>query len=83
MHSNWLYLLLWAKSSTQKKPSKGCARCLSITQITDETGLDIKPLQGRDGFRIRFGGFRAIYEFENEQLMVLVLDAGSRGGIYK
>lgn len=49
----------------------------------DEAGLNIKPLKGRDGFRLRFGGFRAVYEFDGEQLNVLVLDAGPRGGIYK
>lgn len=49
----------------------------------DETGLNIRPLQGRDGFRLRFGGFRAIYAFDGEQLNVLVLDAGPRGGIYQ
>ena len=49
----------------------------------DEVGLSIKPLQDRDGFRLRFGGFRAIYEFDGKQLNVLVLDAGPRGDIYK
>ena len=51
--------------------------------MKDEIGLNIKPLQGRDGFRLRFGDFRAIYEFDGEQINVLVLDAGPRGDIYK
>jgi len=45
--------------------------------------FDIKPLQGRDGFRLRIQGWRAIYTVENEQLTILVLNIGTRGGIYK
>lgn len=49
----------------------------------DETGLNIKKLGGRDGFRLRIGGYRAIYSINGEELVILVLDAGPRGGIYK
>ena len=49
----------------------------------DSRGLDIKALQGRQGFRLRFGDYRAIYEIEGEQINVLVLDTGPRGNIYK
>lgn len=43
-------------------------------------GLDIKSLAGRDGFRLRIGGYRAI--FTNE-LELIVIKVGSRGDIYK
>jgi len=49
----------------------------------DSQGLDIKALQGREGFRLRSGDYRAIYEIDGEQINVLVLDAGPRGNIYK
>ena len=49
----------------------------------DSQGLDIKALQGRQGFRLRSGNYRAIYEIDGEQINVLVLDAGPRGDIYK
>ena len=49
----------------------------------DSQGLDIKALQGREGYRLRSGDFRAIYEIDGEQINVLVLDAGPRGDIYK
>jgi len=48
-----------------------------------EEGLDIKKLSGREGFRLRIGGYRAIYTQNGEQLIILILDAGPRGGIYK
>ena len=46
-------------------------------------GLDIRALQGRQGFRLRSGNYRAIYEIDGKQINVLVLDAGPRGNIYK
>ncbi len=49
----------------------------------DDVGLDIKKLQGREGFRLRIGGWRAIYRIENDRLLIEVLNAGSRGDIYK
>ena len=50
---------------------------------SNEEGLDIKKLSGREGFRLRIGGYRAIYTQNGELLIILILDAGPRGGIYK
>ena len=44
---------------------------------------NVKKLQGRDGYRLRVGEWRAIYEIRDEQLIILVLDIGPRGGIYR
>ena len=38
--------------------------------------------RGRESYRLRLGGYRGIYKIEGEQVMVLVLDVGPRGGIY-
>jgi len=56
-----------------------------FSQLANGKGedLDIKKLQGRDGYRMRIGQWRAIYTYEDDQLVILVLDAGPRGGIYK
>ena len=48
----------------------------------NEEGLEIKKLKGRDGYRLRIGGYRAIYKADGDDLIILVLDAGPRGGIY-
>lgn len=45
--------------------------------------LDTKRLQGRDGFRLRIGDWRVLYDVEDDRLIVLVLQIGSRGDIYK
>lgn len=51
--------------------------------MNDEDGLDIKKLEGREGFRLRIGGYRAIYRKLNDMLIIEVLKIGSRGDIYK
>jgi len=45
--------------------------------------LDVAPLRGRPGFRLRMGGWRAIYRVDDDRLIVLVLDIGARGDVYK
>ena len=49
----------------------------------DTARLDIKALQGRDGFRLRVGKWRVIYHTDDNAMIILVVDAGSRGDIYK
>ena len=42
-----------------------------------------KKLQGRDGYRLRVGDWRVIYEIQNEQLVILVLRVAPRGEVYR
>jgi mRNA interferase RelE/StbE len=46
------------------------------------TNQNVTKLQGRDGYRLRVGDWRVIYELRDERLVLLVLDVGARGGIY-
>ncbi|MEW9672881.1 type II toxin-antitoxin system RelE/ParE family toxin [Ammoniphilus sp. 3BR4] len=45
----------------------------------------VKRIQGSDfeDFRVRFGDFRLLYRIINGELIILVLDIGPRGDIYK
>ena len=48
-------------------------------------GSDIKRLKGKNSkelYRLRAGDYRIIYTVNNQQLIVLVADAGNRGQIY-
>ena len=42
-----------------------------------------KKLKGRDAFRIRIANYRAIYEINDEILLVDVVDVGHRKTIYE
>jgi mRNA interferase RelE/StbE len=46
------------------------------------TNKNLTKLQGRDGYRLRVGNWRVIYELHNDRLVMLVLEVGARGGIY-
>ena len=45
--------------------------------------LDVRPMIGRDGFRLRIGRYRALYRLEQDRMVILVLDVGPRGDVYK
>jgi mRNA interferase RelE/StbE len=43
---------------------------------------NLASLQGRDGYRLRVGDWRVVYELEDDRLVMLVLEVGPRGSIY-
>lgn len=45
--------------------------------------LDVAALIGRDGLRLRIGDWRAVFSIDESDLLILVLDIGPRGDIYK
>ena len=70
----------------RKMPSDVSNRFIrNFEQLSEgnEEGLNIKALQGRDGFRMRVWEWRAIYRIDGSRLVIFVLDAGPRGGVYK
>jgi mRNA interferase RelE/StbE len=44
---------------------------------------NLTKLQGRDGYRLRVGDWRVLYELQDDRLVMLVLKVGPRGGIYR
>lgn len=48
-----------------------------------DANLDTKRLEGRRGFRLRVGGWRVLYDVEDDRLIILILQIGSRGDVYK
>ena len=44
---------------------------------------DFKQLKGRQGWRLRHGKYRVICHIDSGELLILVVDAGPRGDIYK
>ncbi len=47
-------------------------------------GQDTKKLVGHENaYRTRVGSYRIVYEIEDGELLVWILDVGPRGGIYQ
>ena len=43
---------------------------------------NVTKLQGRDGYRLRVGDWRVIYELHDDRLELWALEVEPRGGIY-
>ena len=43
---------------------------------------NLGKLQGRDGYRLRIGSWRVIYDLDDDRRVMRVLEVGPRGGIY-
>jgi mRNA interferase RelE/StbE len=53
----------------------------TLPMILDPKGC--KKLKGRDAYRIRIANYRAIYEVNDEILLVDVINVGHRKDVYK
>jgi mRNA interferase RelE/StbE len=54
-----------------------------LAATPERRDLDVRPMIGRDGFRLRIGRYRALYRLEQDRMVILVLDVGPRGDVYK
>lgn len=45
--------------------------------------LDIKPLVGREGYRLKVGGWRLLMDIDETEKVIFVYLLASRGDIYK
>ncbi|MDQ3247640.1 MAG: type II toxin-antitoxin system RelE/ParE family toxin [Chloroflexota bacterium] len=43
---------------------------------------NVTKLTGRDGYRVRVGDWRVLYELQDQQLVMLVVKIGPRGSVY-
>ena len=43
---------------------------------------NVTRLQGRDGYRLRVGDWRVIYDVHDDRLVLVALELDTRGGIY-
>ena len=57
-----------------------------IEELADDPFVannNIKKLEGREGYRLRIGNWRVIYEIIGETILLYVVAVGPRGGIYQ
>jgi len=84
-----MYKIIYQKSALKtlakmpKKVREKFTASFSLLAMSNETGLDIKKLEGREGFRLRIGSYRAIYRKLNDVMVIDVINIGIRGDIYK
>ena len=72
-----------AKKFIDKLPKNERLRIAKAIQALPN-GEDIKKLKGyTDLLRLRVGDYRIIYTVNHIELVVIVVDAGNRGQIYK
>lgn len=77
-----IVILKRAKKFIDKLPPQEKQRIVKAIEKLPDNG-DIKKMQGyHDYFRLRVGDYRIIYTVDNGQLLICVVDAGSRGQIY-
>lgn len=84
------YTLRYSKQATKSIAKMPRNQARNIQQKIGEIAADpyrqhknVTALQGRDGYRLRVGDNRVIYTLNDGELVLLVVNAGSRGGIYK
>jgi mRNA interferase RelE/StbE len=85
-----MYRLSYKKAALKvirRLPSPERSRILAtlehLATEPDDPALDARPLRGREGYRLRVGHWRVLYHRNDSELVILVVDVGSRGGIYK
>jgi mRNA interferase RelE/StbE len=74
-----------ALKALQKIPSIDQQKIVSTIEhlANHPRPIGAKKLTGRDGWRVRIGNYRIIYEIRDKTCHILVLDIGHRKDIYK
>jgi mRNA interferase RelE/StbE len=80
-----LFILPRAQKELAQLNARAFAR---VRDAIRELANDPRPtgclkLTGRDGYRLRVGEFRAIYEIDDERRLVTVLTVGHRRDVYR
>jgi len=76
------------KAATKLRKMPANQRKLILAKLADYAASpvlsnQVKRLVGRDAYRMRVADWRIIFEKHDGKLLVLVLEIGARGGIYK
>ena len=64
-------------------------KAIKITQTLEKiaegnaSGLNITTMGIENTYRVRVGDYRAIYEINNDELVLIVIKVGPRGDVYK
>ena len=59
------------------------AKFAEIATSPYDTHNNVTKLQGRDGYRLRVGDWRVLYELHDGELVLLMVDVLPRGSAYR
>lgn len=78
-------ILRRAQKQLAKIDRKNHSRIIKAIEALSKTPrpAGCKKLSGRPAWRIRIGSFRVIYEIQDDQLLILVVEIGDRRDVYK
>ena len=76
-----------AVKALRRMPRQEAGRIRSVldklADAPDREDLDIAPLRGRPGYRLRVGGVRLLFERDDEAHVIDVLRIAPRGDAYR
>lgn len=83
-----MYELLYKKKAIKALAKINDPYYSAIIQAIDELAENPRPhgykkLTGRSGYRIRVGTYRVIYDIFDTNLIIEIVNVGSRGDIYE
>jgi mRNA interferase RelE/StbE len=74
-----------ARKNLDALPDDTAARVLARLEDlqANPRPADVKKLKGREGWRIRVGDYRVIYSINDRELLILIVQVGHRGDVYR
>jgi len=85
-----MFKIVFSKQAAKKLIRIQKKLALSIRRKIDEIAkapfkkhAHVEKLQGIDGYRLRIGNWRGIYQVKNEELIIIVVKVETRGEVYK
>ena len=54
-----------------------------LAKEPERRDIDVKPLRGNRGFRLRTGDYRVIFDRDDQTQVIEILRIGPRGDVYK
>ncbi len=85
-----MYDVVYSKDATRSLVKMPRQQALTIQQKIAVVAVNpygkhnkVTKLQGRDGYRLRVGDWRVIYEIVDDRMIIHVLRIAVRGSVYK
>ena len=84
------YRISYSKMAQRDLLKMPCDKADLVTEKIEQLALDplaynpqVKKLKGLEGYRLRVGDWRVIYDLVKDELVIHVIRVGIRGNIYK